>query len=162
MEKKILNISPSDYGKLIGKKGRNIHLINHVIQPGRLNLRDNQAVLVGPLENKQWKQRTIRMIRSARRGGIIKWYDVAEREKLNQDMHTKWLKKIRNAESLFHCEVVQMEHFHRGHWYEVWVILEDRPTAQFEHAIEEIGKIIHRRYRLRKKNGNNSSIYVRT
>jgi len=140
-------------GRVIGTGGRNLRLIDKCIAPGRLKIQSGEAILFGNFEDKIWSQRTIRVLRSARRGGIIKWFDAWQREKFQQDGNeAEWLRKIRAIQNKTQCKVHQMEVHDKGKWYEVWIILEEgRPLTNFETAIDQIGAIVHRRYRLRKK-----------
>jgi len=151
MNKKILNIPKEDFGRIIGAGGRNLRLINKCIAPGRLKIDNEEVILFGDFEDKIWSQRAIRVLRSARRGGIVKWFGVWEREEFQQDGNEEWLRKIRAIQDKTKCEVQQMEVHEKGKWYEVWVVLEESPSTEFETAINRIGAIVHKRYRLRKK-----------
>ena len=150
MQRKTLNVPVEHYGRLIGKQGRNIRLVNKIISPGRVVITDKVEV-IGNMEDKAWCNKAIRVIRSAHRGGIIKWFDTWEREHFNTTEDQNWLDSIRKIQKTTGCNVTQMAIDYNAEMHEVWVVLEDGTKSDLDTAIESIGKCVHRRYRRLRK-----------
>ena len=148
METKTLQVPVSDIGHLIGKCGRNIHLLQKHLHPGTLSVRDNVVTLHGPLKNSTWRNHAVRVLRSARRGGILKWFDPRQRKHFARlGVDQRWLDNIRRIEDRTECKV----HQHTVVWqqvqYEVWMVLERHKNSALDRAIEQIGTCVHKRYR---------------
>ena len=96
---------------LVGRSGRNIHLVNQLLDPGYVKVNPKTEVvqenlidyvqnyteleLYGPHKDHEWCKKALRIVRSARRGGIIKWFDTWNRQKFNTNNNQKWLQNIR-------------------------------------------------------------------
>lgn len=137
-------------GSLIGKDGRNLRLLNHLLSPGRVAVNDNVVEVVGDMNDSRWRANAIRMIRSAHRGGILKWLNNWEREKFNRPGYQKWLESVRIVERQTKCSVVQTLMEYQGETHEVWMVLEnEKKGSDLASAIQSIGTCIHRRYKHR-------------
>lgn len=161
---KKIEISSESARHLIGKGGRNLYLVNALLEPGHVILQTKEKIvsedridyvhqcaeleLHGPCENHNWCKKALRIVRSARRGGIIKWFDRWNRQKFNTNTEQKWLKKIRNWEHCTDCKVEQLQIPYKGESYEVWLILENSRSSHLEKAIDKIGKCIHKRFKI--------------
>ena len=147
MNTRILNIPPEDIGNIIGRQYRNMFFINQIIAPGKINIKGERVELYGELENKLWLSRTIRILRSARRGGILKWFQLGHDLPFQHDEN--WLCQIRAMEGRTKTFVHQQNVVFKKVSYEVWLVLERDKTANIEGAIRSIGQIIHKRYHRR-------------
>jgi predicted RNA-binding protein YlqC (UPF0109 family) len=155
MDTKTLQVPPENLGRLIGQKGRNIKLINKIIAPGCIVVHDDVVTIRGNLEDKQWCNKAIRVVRSAHRGGIIKWFSSWECDKFGKTPDQEWLEKIRKAQTRTDCYIAQHHVSINGEIQEAWIVLEDKKTSDLEKAIEDIGKMIHRRYAIRRNREDN-------
>ena len=144
MNTRILNIPQEDMGNIIGRQHRNIFLINQMIAPGKITTHENGVKLYGDLKNKPWVSRTIRILRSARRGGIVKWFQSYNHPFQHDE---NWLCQIRAIEGRTRTYVHQQAVVFKDVSYEVWIVLECDKTANIEEAIQCIGQWIHKRYR---------------
>tara|TARA_B100001059_G_scaffold153833_1_gene153473 strand:- start:812 stop:1456 length:645 start_codon:yes stop_codon:yes gene_type:complete len=141
---KRLAIPPDEIGRIIGRNGRNIAFINQMIAPGKITVRQDCVVLHGDLANKTWLSRTIQILHSARRGGIIKWFETGYAATF---VHKEnWLRQIRALETKTKTRVQQQLVEFDGETYDVWLILGRHKAANVEKAIRNIGKLIHERH----------------
>lgn len=155
MDTKILPVPVDNLGKLIGLNGRNIKLVNKIIAPGRIVVHDNVVTIHGNLEDKKWCNKAIRVVRSAHRGGIIKWFGRSESDKFSKTPDQEWLNKIRRIEIKTDCSIIQSHVNVNGDIQEAWIVLENKPSSDLEKAIEDIGQMIHRRYTMRRNREDN-------
>jgi len=155
MNTKTLQVPPENLGRLIGQKGRNIKLINKIIAPGCIVVHDDVVTIRGNLEDKQWCNKAIRVVRSAHRGGIIKWFGRSESDKFSKTSDQEWLHKIRRIQTQTDCSITQTHVELNREIHEAWIVLENKKTSDLEKAIEDIGKMIHRRYAIRRNREDN-------
>lgn len=141
---KTMAIPPGDIGRIIGRDGRNIFFINQMIAPGKITVHKDSVVLHGELENKAWLSRTIQIIHSARRGGIIKWFETGYASTFEHKEN--WLRQIRALETKTKTRVQQQLVEFDGKTYDVWLIVGRHEAANVEKAIRNIGKLIHERH----------------
>jgi len=155
MNTKTLNVPTENLGRLVGKTGRNIRLINKIIAPGNIVVKSDKVTIHGPLKDKQWCNKAIRVVRSAHRGGIIKWFDPRERDKFSKTPDQQWLNSIRRIQDRTECSVTQMDIQWTGEMHEAWIVLENKKTSDLQTAIEQIGRCIHNRYITRRSREDN-------
>lgn len=155
MDTKTLPVPPENLGRLIGKKGRNIKLVNKIIAPGRVVVHDNVVTIRGNMKDKQWCNKAIRVVRSAHRGGFIKWFSSWECDKFGKTPDQEWLNKIRDCQTRTDCSIAQHHVTVNGEIHEAWIVLENKKTSDLEKAIEIIGKKIHHRYAIRRNREDN-------
>lgn len=146
---KKLAIPPEEIGRIIGRNGRNIAFINQRIAPGKITVHQDCVVLHGELENKAWLSRTIQILNSARRGGIIKWFETGYASTFEHKEN--WLRQIRALETKTETRVQQQLVEFDGKTYDVWLILGRHKGANVKKAIRNIGKLIHERHSRRTK-----------
>lgn len=147
---KTLDIPVCQIGRLIGQHGRNIYLVNQLIEPGHIMVTGNKVTIYGDFEDKRWSDKAIRVIRSVRRGGIIKWFGAWERQRFNKTPDQPWLESIRGIERRTNCFIKQLNICWKDEMFEVWVVLENNPkTSDITSAIKGFGTCVHRRYRNR-------------
>lgn len=147
VQQKRLDIPSEEIGRIIGIQGRNRFFINQLIAPGKITIREDCVTLHGELGNKAWVSRTIQILHSARRGGIIKWFETGYADMF--EYHENWLRKIRAIEKRTGTRVQQHLIEFNDKTYDVWLILGRYKTANIEKAIRNIGKLIHERHQRR-------------
>ena len=149
MTSRVLSIPNENIGRLIGTHGRNIYFVNQMIKPGKIVIEDGTVTIHGDLTNTNWRQRASRVIRSAHRGGIIKWFDGREASRLTKHTREQWLCMIRDIETNTNTVVHQQHVRFKDIEYEVWVVLELSKKSKLDTAILQIGHVIHKRYKMR-------------
>lgn len=151
---KILKIPPDEIGRIIGAQGRNIFFINQLISPGKITVREDRVTLHGELENKSWLSRAIQVLHSARRGGIIKWFDTGYAGMF--EYHENWLHKIRALERNTGTRIQQHLVEFKENTYDVWLVIGRYKTANVDKAIRNIGTLIHERHHRREHSRHDS------
>lgn len=161
---KKLEIDEVSAKHLIGRKKRNLYLVNKLLDPGYVTVTFTKKEVVcdglidyehtcaelelyGPKKDYEWCKKAFRIVRSARRGGIIKWFDTWNRQRFNFNMNQKWLQNIRRWEKRTDCAVEQHAVPYGNETYEVWVVLQRNKASDLGKAIQEIGRCVHKRFK---------------
>ena len=148
---------------IIGKQKRNIYLVNKLLKPGYVTVTFKKNIIIdnlidyeqnyaelelyGPKKDHEWCKKAFRIVRSARRGGIIKWFDTWNRQRFNVNTDQKWLQNIRRWEKRTDCAVEQHAVPYGDETYEVWFVLQKKKASDLGKAINEIGRCVHKRFK---------------
>ena len=175
-KRKEIELSNDKIAPLIGRSGRNISLLQlklnlKIIIPESSKLISNEESASGSSEkvvvtlvaegvydfefveaNKPWQNQVQRYLKSATRGGFLKYMNQEEIDQIGTFGMDKMIQKFREVETAYKVTVEKVQIF-PGEF--CWIVLEEPGCGKgkLETAIEIVGGVFHNRHQNKNSRG---------